>query len=77
MVTSIVTDTLVIVTKVLVKTLEDLEKRVGVETIQTIVEISQNTMKSPGDLMRFLVTQDPVEKPSSNACGKNFQMSKK
>ena len=41
-----------------------------------IVEIDQNTEKSPGDLRRLVVTQTPVEKPSANAGVKNSKMSK-
>ena len=37
----------------------------------SIVEIGQNTEKSPGDLRRFAVTQ--TEKPSANAQVKNSQ----
>ena len=32
-----------------------------------IVEIGQNTKKSPGDLSRLAVTQIPAKKPSANA----------
>ena len=38
----------------------------------SIVDIGQNIRKSPGDLMRFIVNQTPVE----NADVKNFQISK-
>ena len=62
------------VTKGLVKRLEDLEIRGIVETLQTsIVEISQNTAKSPGDLRRLAVTQIPVKDQSANADVKNSQ----
>ena len=45
------------ITKWLIKGLEDLEIRGRVETTQTcIIEIGQNTEKSPGDLRRFVVT---------------------
>ena len=37
-----------------------------------IIEIGQNTEKSPGDL-RVLVTQSPVKKPSANVGVKNSQ----
>ena len=52
------------VTKELVQGLEDLKIRGRVETIQTksIIEIGQNTEKSPGDLRRLAVTQTPVRK---------------
>ena len=39
----------------------------------SIVEISQNTEKSPGDLKRLAVTQTPVKKPSVNTGVKNYQ----
>ena len=43
--------------KGLVKGLDELESRGGgAETIQTIVQIGQNTQKSPGDLKRLAVT---------------------
>ena len=38
---------------------EDLKIRETVATIQTIVEIGQNTEKSRGDLKRLAVTQTP------------------
>ena len=47
------------VTKGLLKGLEDLE--VGDYPNFSIVENSQNTEKSPGDLMRLAVTQTPVK----------------
>ena len=52
-----------IVTKGLVQGLGDLEIRVRVETIQTtaLLEIGQNTEKSPGDLWRLAVTQTLVK----------------
>ena len=58
----IVTDAFGTVTKGLLKRLEDLEIRGRVETIQNycIIEIGQNTEKSPGDLRRLAVTQTPV-----------------
>ena len=39
----------------------------------SIIEIGQNTEKSPGDLKRLAVTQTPVKKTSANASGKNTQ----
>ena len=42
----------------------------------SIIKIVQNTEKSPGDLRRFAVTQDPSGKPSANAGVKNSQRSK-
>ena len=42
----------------------------------SIIEICQNTKKSPGDLIRLAVTQDFSEKPSANAGVENSQMSK-
>ena len=52
-----------IVTKGLLKRLEDLEVGRRVETIQTtaLFENGQNTEKSPGDLRRLAVTQTPVK----------------
>ena len=47
------------VTKGLLKGLEDLEFGGRVETIQTIT--TENTEKSPGDLMKLAVTQTPGE----------------
>ena len=44
------------VTRGLVQGLENLEIRERVEAIQTIVEISQNTKKSPRDLRRLALT---------------------
>ena len=43
----------------------------------SIIQISQNTKKSPGDLRKFSVIQTPVKKLSANARVKNSQMSKK
>ena len=48
------------INKRLVQGLEDLEIRGPVETIKTIIEIVQNTEKSPGDLRKLAVTQTPV-----------------
>ena len=48
------------VTKGLLKGLEDLESGGRVET-NSIIEIGQNTEKSPGDLRRLAVTQSPVK----------------
>ena len=50
-----------IVTKGLLKGLEDLEVVGRVETIYCIIENGQNTEKSPGDLRRLAVTQTPVK----------------
>ena len=52
-----------IVTKELLKGLEDLELGGPVETIQTtaLYENSQNSEKSPGDLRRLSVTQTSVK----------------
>ena len=47
------------VTKGLIKALEDLEIKGRSETIQTIASL--NTEKSPGDLRRLTVTQNPKE----------------
>ena len=49
------------VNKGLLKGLEDLEVGGRVETIYCIIENSQNTEKSPGDLRRLAVTQTPVK----------------
>ena len=59
----IVVDAFGIVTKRLLKGLEDLEVGGRVETITNyiIVENGQNTDKSPGDLRRLTVTQTPVK----------------
>ena len=59
MVLPIVIGVLGTVTKGLVKGQEDLEIKERVET--AIVEIVQNTEKSPGDLMKLAVTQTQVE----------------
>ena len=58
----VVTDALGTVTKGLVQGPEDLEIRVtsGDHPNYSIVEIGQNTEKSPGDLRRLTVTQTPV-----------------
>ena len=55
-----------IVTKGLLKRLEDLEVEGRVETIKNpanhnIVENGQDPEKSPGDLRRFAVTHTPVK----------------
>ena len=42
----------------------------------SIVEISQNTKKSPWEFRRLAVTQNPVKKPSATAGVKNPQISK-
>ena len=71
----ILIDVLGTVTKGLIKRLEDLEIRGQVETIQitAIIEISQNTEKSPGDLRRFAVTQTPVKDHQLMLMWKNSQ----
>ena len=58
------------VTEGLIKRLEDLEITGWVKTIQNycMVEISQNTEESPGDLRRLAVTQTSVK---ANAGMKN------
>ena len=50
-------------TKVLLKGLEDLEKKGRTETLQitTLLRTGQNTEKSPGDLRRLAVTQTTVK----------------
>ena len=50
-----------IVTKGLLKGLEDLEVDGLVETIYYIIENGQDTEKNPGDLRRLAVTQTPVK----------------
>ena len=45
--------------KGLVKELEDLE--IGDHPNYSIIEVSQNTEKSPGDLRRLAITQTPVK----------------
>ena len=59
----IVTDALGTVTEGLVKGLKDLEIRGRVKTIPNycIIEIGQNTEKSPGDLRRLAVAQTSVK----------------
>ena len=62
--------------KGLIRRLEDLEIRGWAETILTIdsiVEIGQNTEKSPGHLKRFAVTETVTERPSANAGVKNLK----
>ena len=49
------------VTKGLVQGLECLRRRDGADTIQTTVEIGQNTEKNTGILRRLAVTQIPEE----------------
>ena len=49
------------VTKGLIKWVKELEIRRWIETIQTFIEIGQNTEKSPGELRRLVVTQTPVK----------------
>ena len=50
------------VTKGLVQGLEDLKKRTsGDHSNYSLVEIGQNTEKSPEDFKRLAVTQTPVE----------------
>ena len=60
---SIVIVSLGIVTKGLLKGVEDLEVggRVGDHPNYRIAENGQNTEKSPGDLRRLALTQTPVE----------------
>ena len=50
------------VTKALIKGLEDLEirEKSGDHPNYCIIEIGQNTEKSPGDLRRVALTQTPV-----------------
>ena len=53
------------VTQELIHGLKDLEIRGRLKTISIvdigIIEIGQNTEKSPGELMRLVVTQTPVK----------------
>ena len=74
----IIVGVLATVTKGLVQGLDDLEILGRVESIQNccIIEIGQNTKKSPGDLRRLTVTPLSNGKPSANAGRKNSQMSK-
>ncbi len=60
---SIVIGTFGMVTKGLLKGLEDLEDDWRLDNIQTksIIENGQNTEKTPGDLRRLAVTQSPVK----------------
>ena len=58
---SIVIGALGTVTKGLVQGPKDLGMTSGDSPNYSIVEIGQNTVKSPGDLMRLAVTQTPVE----------------
>ena len=58
------------VTKGLEQGLGDLEIRGRVETILTIIEIGQNTEKSPGDLIRLAVTQTPEKNHPLTLIGK-------
>ena len=53
------------VTKGLVQGLEDLKQKrtSGNRTNYSIVEIGQNTEKSPGNFRRLAVTQTPMESP--------------
>ena len=70
---SVVIGALRTVTKGLLKGLEDLEIKGQVETTQNyIVENSQNTEKSPGDL-RLAVTQTLDKKASAKTDVKNSQ----
>ena len=70
----IVIDALDTVTKGLVQGVEGLEIS-GDHPNYSIVEIGQNTEKSPGDLRRFAVTHSSG-KPSVNAGVKNYRKSK-
>ena len=60
MVIPIVIDALGTITKELIQVLENLRIRGWVQTNYSIIEIGQNTEKSPGDLRRLAVTQTPV-----------------
>ena len=53
--------TLGTVNKGLLKGLEDLERKSGEHPNYCIIENSQNTEKSPVDLIRLAVTQTPVK----------------
>ena len=66
---------MVTVNEELVKGLEDLEIRGQVETTPNycIVEIGQNTEKSPGDLRILAVTQIPMKKHQLMLVGKTFK----
>ena len=63
MIIPIVTGSLGTIIKGLVKGLKDLEnnRTSGDNSNYCIIEISQNTEKSPGDLKRLAVTQIPVK----------------
>ena len=63
------------VTKRLLKRLEELvNKRTSVDhPSYYIIEIGQNTEKSPGDLRRFAITQNFSERPSAKADVTNSQ----
>ena len=56
----IVIGALCTITKGLVLVLEELEIRLGDHSNYGIIEIGQNTKKSPGDLTRLAVAQTPV-----------------
>ena len=60
-------------TKGLIRGLEDLEIRGRVETIYSIIEISQNTEKSPGDLRRVAVTETSVKDHQLTLMGKTLK----
>ena len=57
-----------IITKGLLKGLEDLEVGGRVETIKmtALLRTARNPEMSPGDLRRLADTQTPVKKPSAN-----------
>ena len=44
--------------------------------VENVVEIGQNTKKSPGDLKRLVVTQPPLENHQIMLVWKNSEMSK-
>ena len=67
----IVIGTLGTVSKGLVQGLEDLELRDHPN--DSIVELSQNTTKSPGDLRRLVVTQTPVKNHQLMVVGKTLK----
>ena len=52
------------------------EKMSGDHPNYSIVEIGQNTEKSPGDLRRLACHSDSSRKPSANADVKNTQINK-
>ena len=58
----IINGALGIISKGLVKKQEEIKIRGRVKTIQTIINISQNTEKSPEDLRRLSIIQNAMEK---------------